>query len=248
MATLDLPDSGVLAWWLTAWLRGEVSPDDLVTAVVADDAAHDVAGLPGEEGSVPLALALAAVRRCGASAAGLALPVEGDPVGLGGPPAFNHNALAVGEAVVLIGGLPDCGAGLVPFRAGRGVVWQWQEAHRRQVPDLGEADRALRQSLLETATTLAALEVAKWRPEVADELSNLHRRPALAAPPGTPPRCADLAARALQALAIVDLALDDDGAAITAFDADTRRAALSGLGAAGRRALVAACSPEGWPS
>lgn len=243
MTALDLPDSGVLAWWLTAWLRGQVSPDDLVTAVVADDAAHDVTGLPGEEAPVPLTLALAAVRRCGATAAGLALPVDGDPVGLGGPPAFNHDAHEVGEAVVLI----DGGAGLVPFRAGRGVVWQWREAHRRQVPDLGEADRALRQSLLETATRLAALEVAKWRPEVADELSNLHRLPALAAPPGTPPLSADLAARALQALAIVDLALDDDGAAITAFDADARRAALSGLGAAGRRALVAACSPEGWP-
>lgn len=243
MVALDLPDSGRLAWWLTAWLRGQVSPDDLVAVVLGSDAAHDVAGLPGEPGPVPLALALGAVRASGATAAGLALPVDGDPVGLGGPPPFNHDAHEAGEAVVLL----DGGAGLVPHRAGRGVVWQWHAAARRQVVDVGEADRELRSTLLEAANTLAALEVARWRPDIADELSNLHHRPALSAPPGTPLRCADLAARALQALAIVDLALEDTGAAITAAEVDRRRAALTDLGAAGRRALVAACSPEGWP-
>jgi hypothetical protein len=57
----------------------------------------------------------------------------------------------------------------------------------------------------------------------------------------------DLAARALQARAIVDLALEDDGGAVSAAEAQARRAALQPLGAAARRGLVAACSPEVWP-
>ena len=243
MAVLALPDSARLAWWLTAWLNGTASPDDLVSAVLDGDAAHHVAGVPGHDDLVPLVLALAAVRTSGATAAGLALPVEGDPVGLGGPPVFNHEAIEAGEGVVLVHG----DAGLVPRRAGAGVVWQWLPASRRQVPDLGEADRQLRTALVAAANGLAALDVARWRPEVADELSNLQHRPRIAAPPGTPELCADLAARGSQALAIVELALIDDGGAVTAAEADLRRTTLAGLGAAARRALVAACSPEGWP-
>jgi hypothetical protein len=69
----------------------------------------------------------------------------------------------------------------------------------------------------------------------------------LHSPPGTPPRCVELAARALQAAGIVDLALDDDGAAITHAESEGRRTALRGLATAARHALVAACSPEVWP-
>ena len=232
-----------MAWWLTGWLRGQVSPDDLVSAVLDGDAAHHVAGLPEHDELVPFALALGALRGTGATGAGLALPAEGDPVGLGGPAEFNREALEAGEAVVLLGGE----AGLVPLRLGRGVVWHWQPASGRQVPDLGEADRLLRRALIDAANGVAALDVARWRPEIADELSNLRLRASLVAPPGTPALCADLASRALQALGVADLALEDDGAAITAAEAEQRRTTLAGLAAAGRRALVAACSPEGWP-
>jgi len=62
-----------------------------------------------------------------------------------------------------------------------------------------------------------------------------------------PPRCVDLAARGLQAAEIVELALEDDGGAVTAYEIETRRAALRPLERAARRALVAACSPEVWP-
>lgn len=244
MTAHELPESARLAWWLTAWLRGYAGADDLIDEVLAGDAAHHVADLPdqGDE-LVPLVLALGAVRSLGATSAGLAFPVYGDPVGLGGPAAFNTEALEAGQAVVL----PEAGAGLVPVRAGAGVVWRWMPAQRRQVPDLGEADRGLRAALPQAANALAALDVARWRPEVADELSNLHHRPALEPPTGTPPLCADLAGRALQAMAIVDLALADDGGAVTAMEADARRTALTGLEGAARRALVASCSPEGWP-
>ena len=235
-------DSARLAWWVTAWLRGHASPDDLLEAVLAGDAAHDVAPLEGGD-VVPLVLALGAWRRAGAVSAGLAMPVPGHPAGLGGPSEFNGAALTRGEAVVLEG----AGLGLVPHRAGSGVVWQTYPAARRPLADLGEADRGLRLTLPQAADALAALDVARWRPEVADELMSLHRAPSYDAPPGTHARAVDLAGRASQALAIVDLALEDHGAAVTAHEIAAREAALAPLARAGRVALVAACSAEVWP-
>ncbi|MDP3894242.1 MAG: hypothetical protein Q8Q44_23625, partial [Nocardioides sp.] len=153
--TSGLPDSARLAWWLTAWLRAESSPDDVLEAVRGADTAHHVTGLPATDDAVPLVLALGPLRDLGARSAGLALPVEGDPVGLGGPPTFNHEALDAGEAVVLDG----AGLGLVPVRAGRGVVWRCLTAQRRQLTDTGEADRGLRAALVETSGRLADLDV-----------------------------------------------------------------------------------------
>ena len=227
-----LPHAAGLAWWLTAWLRGHEQTDHVLDAL-ADDT-HLLAG----GSAVDL---LVRARGTGTTYAGLALPVEGDLLGLGGPPELNAAALEAGQAVV-VGDL-----GLVPAEVGDTVQWSPLPAARRQLPDVGEADRGLRQALTTTATELADLDVARWRPEVADALMDLHHRPHLAAPLGTPPRCVDLAARGLQAWTIVDLALEDDGGAISAHEAEQRRGLLQPLGRAARRALVAACSPEVWP-
>lgn len=226
-----------MAWWLTAWLRGHEVTDHVLAALTGDET-HVVTGLV-ESGS--LFDLLVHARGSGADQAGLALPVEGDPLGLGGPRALNDAALEAGEAVVLPG------LGLVPGVTGSGVEWTALPAQRRQLPDVGEADRGLRWGLTEAADRLAALDVARWRPEVADALMDLHRPPALTAPAGTPSRCVHLAARGLQAWSIVDLALADDGGALSAYEAQQRRAALQPLERAARRALVAACSPEVWP-
>ncbi|NYG55930.1 hypothetical protein [Nocardioides perillae] len=240
-----LPAAARWAWWGTAWLRGLVAADVLVDAVVAGDAAHHVVGLdPDHDGPEALLTALGALRRRGATALGLALPVEGDLVGLGGPGGFNLAAVEAGEAVVVSAPEP---VGLVPDRVGAGVTWTAHEARRRQLPDVGEADRGLRLALHEAAEALARLDVARWRPEVADALLDLRHRTVPPAPPGTPPRCVELAGRGLQALGIADLALEDDGGAVTALEAERRTAALRPLARAGRHALVAACSPEVWP-
>ncbi|MGA8208717.1 MAG: hypothetical protein WB798_01020, partial [Nocardioidaceae bacterium] len=167
MSTTSLPLSARLALWFSAWAEGGPSLDDTRDRVVGPDAAHDVAGLPGETATRPLIVALGLLRAEGATGAGVALPVPGDPLGLAGPPAFNAEALEVGEAVVLDG----ADLALVPHRAGAGVVWVCHAAtSRRQLPDPAEADRALRRALLETTQGLAALDVARWRPDVADEL------------------------------------------------------------------------------
>jgi len=234
-----LPDAGRLSLWFSAWCEGLVSLDAARDAVVGADAAHDVVGLPGRDESVPLILALGVLRAERATGAGLALPAPGDALGLAGPPAFNAEALEAREAVVLRG----VDLGLVPVRAGAGVVWRCLPAsERRQVPDLAEADTGLRAALPQVADALADLEVARWRPEVADELMALRRTDDLEVPDGTSPRAQRMVALATRCRRIVALALADDGGAVTAAEADRRRDALRPLDRAARRALVAACS------
>src|SRR5262245_1713006 len=196
--------------------------------------------MPGTDGSVSLVRALGELRAAGVGDVGLALPHPGDPVGIGGPADFSTAALAAAEAVVA------GGFGLVPRRVGAAVEWTAYAAGRRQLTDVGEADRSLRRTLQDAAAGLADLDVARWRPEAADALMNLHHPPRLRPPPGTPERCVELAARSLQAHAIVTLALEDEGGAVSSAEVELRRSALQPLDAAARRGLVAACSPEVW--
>jgi hypothetical protein len=175
--------------------------------------------------------------------AGLALPVPGDLLGLGGPSDFNVEVVEAGEGVVLDG----ADLGLVPHRTGAGVVWACLPAvSHRQVPDPSEADTALRQALLGATDALADLEVARWRPDVADELIALRRTADYVFPTAMAPRAVRLAALATRCRSIVDLALEDDGGSITLAEAEARRLALLPLDRASRRALVAACSSSVW--
>jgi len=234
-----LPLAARFALWFSAWCEGRASLDETRDAIVGGDAAHHVTGIPGEPDGVPLILALGRLRGAGAAGAGLALPAPGDPFGLAGPASFNTAVLEAGEGVVLTG----TDLGLVPARAGAGVAWVTHPASsHRQVPDPSEASAALQQVLLETAERLADLDVARWRPEVADELMALRRQTVLDVPRTMSPRSTTLAALASRCRTIVALALEDDGGAITAAESEQRRAALSPLDHAARRALVAACA------
>src|SRR5690349_12142183 len=165
-----MPVAGRVAWWGTSFLRGHVGPDDYRDAVLAGDAAHVFAG-PG--GSVSLLEATAALRKAGATALGAAFPAPGAPTGIAGPAAFSMAATDAGEAVVAIGVRTEPGIGWVPSPVGSAVEWTSYDARRRMPPDLGDADRALRRTLLDAANELARLDVARWRPEVADALHDL---------------------------------------------------------------------------
>src|SRR5690606_21499639 len=99
--------------------------------------------------------------------------------------------------------------------------------------------------LLAAIERLVALDVGHMSPEMADALRELRRvggpgDEALA--PGYSARAERVGARARQCLAICELALSDDGGAITAYEANARREALRGLEHAARRGLVAACA------
>lgn len=235
----SLPVSARFALWFTAFAVGRASLDEARDRIVEDDAAHDVVDLPDQDGPVPLILGLGLLRAEGARSAGLALPAAGDPLGLAGPAAFNSEVLDTGEGVVLEG----TDLGLVPHRAGAGVQWlAMPAASRGQVPDPSEAEAALKRTLLGTTEALAELDIARWRPEVADELLALRRHTDLALPTAMTPRAVRLAGLSARCRVIVELALADDGGAITAAEADTRRAALLPLDHAARRGLVAACA------
>lgn len=238
----DLPDSARLALWLDAWVRGATASDDLLDALGADDTVHTVADATTSPAgdTVPLALALGRLRR-GTTGVGIALPVAGDPAGLAGPRTFADAALEAEQAVVLLGS----GIGLVPDRSGDVVTWTAYDAHLpRPVPMLRDAARALRVALVEAAQALADLQVARWRPEIADELTDLRRPRADLAVPGTAPEVAPVIAQALLSRRVIDLALDDEGGAVDLGTIERRRALLGDLDHAARHALVAACSAD----
>lgn len=255
------PVTLTFAWWGTALLRGATSPDAFLDALAEHAVAHVVVGGAGAGvgpgagagagdagtratgGPGSLVDLLGLLRALGVDGVGAAYPSPGDPVGLGGPAVFNAAALEAGEAVVAVGG----DVGWVPSQVGAAVEWTAHPAHRRPVPDVGEADRALRAGLLEALDGLARLDVARWNPDLADELLHLGRAPAPAPPPGVPARCADLAARALRMLRVVELGRRDDGGALSAAEATARSSALVDLDRLARRALTAAASPEAWP-
>ena len=75
--------------------------------------------------------------------------------------------------MIALGVRTEPGVAWVPERVGHAVEWTSYDARRRMPLDLGDADRALRRTLLDAANELARLDVARWRPEVADALHDL---------------------------------------------------------------------------
>lgn len=236
---LRLPSAARTACWINAWLAGREGADAAISGLAQRGAAVEFVGPePGTRRTA--ALFLGELRRWGVRRASCALPVPGDPLGLGGPAEFNIEVIAATEGVVLHG--PD--VGLVPSHAGSVISWLLTAARPpTHLPPVGESARALRTAMARAADELATLDVAKWRPEVAEELIAL-REPgsvALSAPFATPD-CARLAGDALRAGGIVTLARASDGGAVSAWEAERRLAALQPLDRAARTAIVAATS------
>jgi hypothetical protein len=234
---VPLPRSALLALWLNAALRGSVGPDDFAEAVRTDDPQHLVVDL-GPGGPLPLVELPATVARAGCTAVALALPIAGDLLGLRGPSSFNTLAADAGEAVLLSG----TGLGLVPTVDARTVLWQAGPAEDPPRLDEAEEGRQLRRVLVTATAELARLDVASWQPEIPDLLMNVHRRPELPLPPGTGPRAADDLERAVLCLDVVDLALRDEGGAVSTYEIGERRRCLTVLERAARRVVVAVCS------
>ena len=237
--------SGVLAAWTSAWLAGEAAYDDVVARVTGDDEPHRVTGLPGVAGESPLGWALPVLRERSPDGVRAVLPVAGDPRGLPGPGPFTTAALEAGEAVL------GRGLGLVPRVTEHGsaadrtcsVLWTAYELVE-PAPDqltVPEAEHDLTAATRDAASALAALDVASWRPEVADELARVRRGVTPELPPGHDGRAVRLLANADRLAAVLELArADSPGGAVTGAEARARDDALRPLATAVRRARQAA--------
>ncbi|GAB2750274.1 hypothetical protein [Kitasatospora kifunensis] len=242
--------SARLAAWGNSLLAGFAQPDHVVEEVVGKDERHRVVGLPGDAQGEQHALswALGRLRVLGVTGLRLALPAEGHPLGLTGPAEFNAAALAVGEAVLAVG-VP---LGLIPEIEVYGppgdqsaiVLWrchQVREAPPADVPSLHEAERELVEGLREATVLLARLDVAGAGPEALRALDRYRRRGhSKLLAPGYPPRAVRVLESARQVSALLSIAADSHGAAVSAAEMAARAAVLTPLRRIARRAQVAA--------
>lgn len=236
---LSLPDSARAACWLNAWLATRASADAVISGLAAPGQITEFVG-PEPETRLSVALFLGEARRRGVRHISSALPVPGDPLGLGGPASFNADVLEAGEGLLLHG----ADLGLVPTVIGHLVRWELSAAQPPPyLASVAEADRALRLATMEAADRLAELDVASFCPDVADILLDL-RAPAVLDPslPFASTQAARLAHDALRAGRIVALASRDDGGAVSVAEVAQRASALQPLDRASRAALVAATS------
>jgi hypothetical protein len=247
------PRSALLAAWGSAWLAGETGLEEAVARVAASDAASSVTGLGPDD--LPVERALPRLRADGVTRLRVVLPAPGDPLGLPGPGALTAAALDAGEAVLAVRD-DGSGAGLVPTVTEHGSALEgtvttvrWTAHPVDAVPPwpgpwLPEAEQDLRQGVLEVAAALRDLDVARWRPELADALRDL-RAAARAGtgddlPAGYPPRAHDVLARTGTLAGVLDLVGDDAGGAVDTREAAAREAQLRELARLVRRARVAA--------
>ena len=240
--------------WVSAWLHGFAAADDGLDALVpwaelhevvaADEltAAHFDLPLPTEQPYSP-AMLLATVRRAGASTARLILPIPGDLRGLGPQRAgsFGADAVRSGQGMLLT----RADIGVVPSTVADGVIrWTVHRVGTAGAPDhtgLTEAEHALRSAVRDAAATLSALDIARHRPEVRDQIADtLAARPRPPWPQGTPGRVLRVLENADEVMAILGAAARDDGAAVSASEARARADALRPLAAAVRAARLAA--------
>ena len=113
-----------------------------------------------------------------------------------------------------------------------------------QTGSLAEAERDLRQGLLQATEALSKLDVARWRPDAAESIVALRdvQLPAWRLPEGLDGRTVRVLASAARLRAIVALATQDDGAAVNLWQADQRSTALRDVDRMARRAMSAAAT------
>ncbi|MBO9556116.1 hypothetical protein [Cellulomonas sp.] len=247
-ATLELPRSVLLALWLSepAADRGA-----LLRAVQGDDEPHTV--LDGEDPPGPLSRLLEACRDQPRDVAA-AVPSPGDPAAV--PAPVSSAALDAGECVLVrtptacLAAVPDVERFGSAVEPGHLVTWRvqevadWRTAVLGTTGSLAEAELALRQGLIDATEALVKLDVARWRPEAAEQIVALRdaQVPGWRLPDGLDGRRVRVLASAARLRGIVALAASDDGGAVNLWQADQRSTALREVDRVARRAMGAAAT------
>lgn len=252
----DLPRSALLCAWGGAALRAEVSIARAARVVQGGDEPHtvDLVDDPLVRPSDDLRELLAAVRAGGATGLRLVLPVPGDLTGLAGPPSVNAEAVEVGECLLTVGGPP---LALVPLveafgsarEPGHLVTWWVHDANPPTPPTvaLSDADRQLRDVLVRATRRLGELGLAdsslsRSGRNLLDRLTDVRHGhgPADVMPDGVPSRSLRTLDLAWRLRSIVDVAVEDDGGAVSGWEATRRQQVLQDVSAVARHAVVAA--------
>ena len=224
---------------LNAMINTPLTIAEAVAAVQGIDVVHHVVdpedrlGLD-QDGAVPLTDALPVIAAREGEVWVLALPVPGAAGALRGPAALTADALAVGQAVVA----GRAGIGMVPHRVGPAVQWRvWPAEPPAPPPSPNEADSTLSQTVIAAADALSRLEVAAGvRPSGPVRLATA---------PGLSTRQQARIDRALRLHEACTLALETDGAAISAWEAEARFRELRRVRAAAAAALCATATWAG---
>ena len=254
-ALLAPPRAARLVTWGNAYLLGHVDLDSAAHAVTEGDVEHLAHNVPGENAPVSVPVLFGRLRAAGATGLRLVLPVPGDPVGLPGPAELTVAAVAVGQAVVVVGADLMLLPAMVTAPDGGAVVdWVVHPCNRvgelDGAPSLAEADRALALALIEATRVLQDLDVASQDPATLHRVAALReglRNNPLSLAPGSPRRAHSLLGRAEKLAAILALALVDEGGALSSAQARARREALLPLNKAVRHARAAAFSAAAEP-
>ena len=253
------PRSALLAAWGNAWLAGDTGLPELVERVTAHDDDHRVVGLAVDD--LLLDRAMARLRAAGVTRLRVVLPAPGDVIGLPGPGPFTAAALHASEGVLALRS-DGTGTGLVPTLVSHGsafdgtvttVTWASYDVvvgGPDPGPYLHDAEHDLRRGVLECVGALRDLDVARWRPEVAEALQDLRSQARSGLdedelPGGYPVRARRLLVQARQLAGVVTLAGQDLGGAVDTREAAARETALRELARVVRRAHVAAYNAYG---
>lgn len=246
--TTTLPRSVVLALWLQSL---GASHGLAVRSVTDDDEPHVVLGLPGAETEQVTLKELVATFSDGPREVCAVLPAPGDPSGV--PAAATAAATESGECLLVTtaagswAAVPRVTAFGTALEPGHLVSWQvvqvppWSTLVAGTLGSLADAERELRSSLVVATEALDALDVARWRDDAADAIERVRSSSTSGWPvPDLDGRRARVMQLATRLLAIVDLATDDDGAAVNLWQVDQRSTALREVERTARRALSAA--------
>jgi hypothetical protein len=256
------PRSALLAGWGNAWLAGDVGLSEFVERVAAMDDDHTVTGLWVDD--LALEQAAGRLRADGVTRLRLVLPAPGDVVGLPGPGPFTTASLGASEGVIALRE-DGSGTGLVPAITAHGSAFDgtvttvmWTAYDVSSVgpdpgPYLHDAEHDLRRGLVECVELLRGLDVARWRPELAEALQDLRSQARRGIDDDELPgsysiRARQLLVQARQLAGVLSLATVDAGGAVNTRETIAREQALRGLERLVRRARIAAYNSYGIPS